>query len=86
MDEEELRKLLRQNLEVARETLSYVKSVHRSFVWRRFFGMIKWGLIIGLMIFGFIQLQPYLDSMSKILETISGTVSELPKVLPTSGQ
>ena len=86
MDEDELRKLLRQNLEVSRETLSYVKSVHRSFVWRRFFGLIKWGLIIGFTIFGFMQLQPYLDSLSKILETISGAVSELPNVLPTSGQ
>ena len=86
MDDDELRKLLRQNLEISKETLSYVKSVHRSFMWRRFFGLIKWGLIIGLLIFGFIQLQPYLDSMSKILETISGTVSGLPKVLPTGRQ
>ena len=86
MEDDELKKLLKQNLEVSRETLSYVKSVYRSFVWRRFFGLIKWGLIIGLMIFGFIQLQPYLDSMSKIIETISGTVSGLPNVLPTSRQ
>ena len=86
MDDDELRKLLKQNLETSRETLSYVKSVHRSFVWRRFFGLIKWGLIIALLIFGFIQLQPYLDSFSKTLDTVSGALDQLPDVLPTGGQ
>lgn len=85
MEDEELRRFLKQNLETSRETLAYVKSIHRSFLWRRFYGLIKWGLIIALLIFGFIQLQPYLDSLLKILDTISGTIDQLPDVLPTGG-
>lgn len=86
MEDDELRRLLKQNLETSRETLAYVKSIHRSFVWSRFYRLIKWGLIIALLVFGFIQLQPYLDSLLKILNTITGTLDQLPNVLPTSGQ
>lgn len=86
MEDDELRRLLKQNLETSRETLAYVKSIHRSFLWRRFYGLIKWGLIIALLIFGFIQLQPYLDSLLKILETITGTIDQLPDVLPGARQ
>ena len=86
MEDEEIKKLLRKNIELSQETLSYVRSINRQFMWRRFFMIIKWGLILGLLVFGFIQFQPYLDQTTKVLEAISHSLSGLPNVLPTTGQ
>jgi len=86
MEDDDLQKLLRKNIELSQEILSYVKSINRQFMLRRFFMIIKWGLIIGLLVFGFIQIQPYLDPLAKMLQNVSGILQQLPGVLPTGGQ
>ena len=84
--DEEIKKLLKRNIEISQETLSYVRSINRQFIWQRFFRIIKWGLIIGLLVFGFIQLQPYIDILAKNYESISKMFNQLPGILPKNEQ
>ncbi|MEK7090714.1 MAG: hypothetical protein AAB930_03965 [Patescibacteria group bacterium] len=84
--DEEIKKLLKRNIEISQETLSYVRSINRQFIWQRFFRIIKWGLIIGLLVFGFIQLQPYVDSFAGILDNLKNTFSGVSNILPETNR
>lgn len=52
-----------ESKQILREQLELLKKINRHFVYQRIFGTIKNLIIIGLIIFGAIQLQPYLDQL-----------------------
>ena len=72
--DEETKKLLRENLDVSRETLKTTQKIHRAIVWRRIFSAIKWGFIIIFLAISFWQLQPYLDPLITIYRDLLGTL------------
>lgn len=82
--DDEIKKLLKQNIENTQEILHTVKKLNRHILWQRIFRIIKWTVVIGLIIFGFFQIQPYLDliyssfqklgEMSDQLQSIPGAL------------
>ena len=73
----EIKQLLEKNLEVAEESLKILKKLHRGFIWGRAFFLVKWLLILTLLWIGYVQIQPYLDTLLEVY-------TNLPKVLPGS--
>ncbi|MDP2676453.1 MAG: hypothetical protein Q8O83_02090 [bacterium] len=82
MDYTELKKLLQDNLTVSQETLKIVKQLNRARLWGRFFFFLKWGIILALLIVGFITIQPYLELFTNNIEQLSDTLSQLKNLSP----
>lgn len=83
MDNIEIAKLLRENLEISRKTLKIVQKMQRAVFWQRVLKMTKWGIIIGLIVFGFIKIQPYLESIFELYQSLGNTLSRIQE-LPSS--
>ena len=59
----EIKELLRKNLEISERTLQLTQKMHRGILWSRFFGFLKWAIIIGATVWGYLALQPYLNQL-----------------------
>lgn len=68
---EELKDLLRKNLEVSERTLKLVERMHRAALWARFFTLVKWIIIIGGLAWGYLAVQPYLQQILGMSQQIS---------------
>ncbi|PIR69648.1 MAG: hypothetical protein COU47_01955 [Candidatus Niyogibacteria bacterium CG10_big_fil_rev_8_21_14_0_10_46_36] len=82
MDDKELKKLLEENLKVSRESLKILKALNRARLWGRFFFFVKWGLVIALLVIGFIKVQPYLEAFSSNVARLSELLSQFNAILP----
>ncbi len=74
--DEEIKKLLEKNLEVSKESLRVLQKMHRAVVWGRVFKAVKLVIIIALLIFLFIKLQPYWVYWSGVLINISTNINK----------
>ncbi len=63
MSDNEIKELLQKNLEVAERTRQLVEKMHRAAMWARFFGLLKWVIIIGGTVWGYLVIQPYLNQL-----------------------
>ena len=72
--DEELKNLMERNLEVSEKTLSILKKMRREVMWGRFFWLAKWAIIIGLIVFSFMKIQPYVAYWSGVAENISNNL------------
>lgn len=74
--DEEAKSLLKKNLEVGEESLKVLRKIHRDVWWRRFFGLAKFVIVIGLLIFSYLKLEPLLANLlntyDKILNPAGG--------------
>ena len=61
--EPDLKLLLEKNLEATRKTLELVQKMHRAILWQRVTTIIKWIAIIGITVFSYLQIQPYLGTL-----------------------
>ena len=52
-----------ESKQILKEQLELLKKINRHFIYQRIGGTIKNIIIIGFIVFGAIQLQPYLDSI-----------------------
>jgi len=75
--DEELRRLLNENLEVSKETLKITKKMNRARVWGSVFSFLKWVVIIGVSVGSFYYIEPMLQ---KTLETLTGAMDEINQV------
>ena len=74
--DEEFKQILKEELELHKQSLSILKKLHHDVIYRRVFNFLKWGVVIALTIFGYIQAKPYIDQW---LDTISSIQGSLPK-------
>ena len=89
-EEQEVIKLLKENLETSQETLHAIRKIQRYMFWQRVLGWIYFFLIIGPIIVALIYLPPLLkDAMGKyqnfLLQLETGqTLSpeDLQKIVP----
>jgi len=69
--DEEIKNLLKKNLEASEESLKILKKIHRDVRWRRLFGFAKFAVVIALLVFSYITLEPLLaniiDTYQKVL-------------------
>ena len=61
--DEEIKNLLKKNLEVSEESFKILKKIHRDVWWRRFFGLAKFAIVIALLIFSYLTLEPLLNNL-----------------------
>jgi ferric-dicitrate binding protein FerR (iron transport regulator) len=79
---DDLKDLLEKNLEVSEKSLKILKKMHRAETRRTIFNALKWMLIIGLTVYSFLQIQPYLKSWLQAYQTILNTAGSINKLLP----
>ena len=86
--DEELKVLLNRNLEVSEASQKILKKIYADILWRRIFGFIKWGIIIAIFVWSYLQLQPVLksvlESYQKFLSSPAGCWPNLK--LPATGR
>ena len=63
--------MLKQNLEATEKALGILRKIHSDVWWRRIFGIAKFAIVIVLLIFSYLKLEPLfadlLTSYDKIL-------------------
>ena len=69
---DDIKELLRKNLEISERTLQLTQKMHRGILWSRFFGFLKWAIIIGATVWGYLALQPYLEQFLGLSSQIEG--------------
>jgi len=80
--EEDIKKLLEENLKLSRETHTMMKKMQRYAVMRTFFSFIYLLLIIGPIIIAFIYLppliKPYISQYQELLDSFSAVQKNIP--------
>jgi len=67
---EDLKELLRKNLEISERTLQLVEKMHRAALWARFFSLVKWSIIIAATVWGYLIIQPYIQQFLGISQQV----------------
>ena len=75
--DDEIKQLLEKNLEVSEKSLSLLKTMRREVVLGRIFHFIKWAVIIGLIIFGLVKIQPYLAYWLQVFANLSAGIQSI---------
>lgn len=78
--EEDLKVLLRENLEVSRESLKILKKINRGRVLSGVFSALKWVIIIGISFGAYYYIEPFLSSYLDIFKNLSSGVENIGKV------
>ena len=74
--DEELRTLMRRNLELSRENNKLLKKVRRNLLTANIMRLVWWAIIIGLpVILYYYVLQPYITEIGQLYQGISDGVS-----------
>ncbi|MDP3800026.1 MAG: hypothetical protein Q8Q90_01225 [bacterium] len=76
---DDIKELLKKNLEASERTLHLVEKMHRVVLWARFFSLLKWVLIISFTVWSYMAIQPYLNQFLGI----SQQVGDLQKMIPS---
>lgn len=77
--DDELKKLLQENLEASRESLKILKKLNRNRIYGRIYGFMKFALIIALTAGSYIYMEPYLRSTLEMLNKISSGIGAVQK-------
>ncbi|MDP3934931.1 MAG: hypothetical protein Q8Q46_01790 [Candidatus Giovannonibacteria bacterium] len=72
---DEVKNLLKKNLEVGEESLKVLRKIHRDVWWRRFFGFAKFAVIAGLLIFSYLKLEPLLNNLLNTYDKLLNPVA-----------
>ncbi len=80
--DEEIKTLLERNLDLAEKTLKITKKLHRAHVWSRTLSFVKWSIIIFLLVFGFVKIQPYLNTLIQASQSIMQMMGEINNLIP----
>ena len=80
MADEELKKLLSENLEISRESLKILKGIRRANRMAAAFKIFYWLIIVGSMVGAYFYLQPYLQQALTIVKQVQETISGVQKI------
>jgi len=78
MDDEQIKKLLKQNLAISKESLKILKKMHRTQVLGRLFKIIYWAIIIGGIFGAYYYLQPFVSNFIETWQSVGEISSDLP--------
>lgn len=79
MTDDELKRLLRENLEISRENFKILKKMNRARVFGRVFWAIKWVLIIGFSYGAYVYIEPYFKNLLGTFSNLTSEVNEIKK-------
>lgn len=77
---DDIKNLLRKNLEVSEKSLNILQKMHRAQTTGRIFAILKWVVIIGISVGLFYYLEPYLKSLMNTLNTVINGINEVKAV------
>lgn len=77
---EELEKILKENLEISRESLKILKGIRRGNRIAAAFKIFYWLIIIGSVVGAYYYLQPYLQQALNIAKQAQETISGVQKI------
>ncbi len=83
-DSEELKKLLKQNLEISRESNRILKRLYRAKKWALTFKILYWAVIVLAVLGAYYYVQPVVNSFSDSINKIkddAATISERTKAI-----
>ena len=81
--DEELKSLLKENLEISRENLKILKKMNRARIFGSVFWAIKWIVIIGLSYGAYVYIEPYFKSLLGTVSNLTSEVNEIKKITDT---
>jgi hypothetical protein len=73
--DEETNKLLKENLEISRESLKILKGIRRANRWATAFKVIYWLVIFGILAGVYYFLEPYINSGIEVVQEFQQTLS-----------
>ena len=82
MPEEEIRKLLKENLEVSRDNNRLLRKINRSRIIDSVLYGLKWFFIITVSVGGYVYLQPFLKKYNDTLSGLIKAGNQVNKYLP----
>ncbi len=74
------KELLVRTARLSEENNRILRTLRSASRWASFFGLIKWVLIIGPLIFAYFYIQPYLDALMGTYSKVQGQVNTLQNV------
>ena len=80
MADEELKVLLRENIEVSKESLKILKKINRGRIWGNVFSVLKWTLIIGLSFGAYYYIEPFFSQYLNTLKGLASGVENIGKI------
>ena len=78
--DEDIKNLIQRNLEVSEKTLTILKKIRRETMFDRVVHVVKWVILIALLIFIYIKIQPYVAQWMQLLDTASQDIQKLNNV------
>lgn len=78
MADDELKQLLRKNIEVSEESLKILRKINRAAVMGRFFRFFKWVVIIGISVGAYYYIEPYVGRLTDLLKQLQKLQNILP--------
>lgn len=80
--DEEIKNILAKNLEVSEKTFALLKKMRKEVVLGRMLHVAKWMVIGGFLVYGFIQVQPYLLYWSEVFSNIAKGIEKINSIFP----
>ena len=80
MADEELKDLLRENIEVSKESLNILKKINRGRIFGNVFSVLKWTLIIGLSFWAYYYIEPFLSQYVDMLRGLTSGVENIGEI------
>jgi len=86
MLDEELKKLLKENVELSHESLKILRRMNRARIMGGVFRFLKWGLIVGVSVWSYLQLQPFVAKYLGLMQQLSSGAESVSKIGNVSDQ
>ena len=80
MPDEELKVLLRENIEVSKESLKILKKINRARIFGNVFTALKWTLIIGISLGAYYYIEPFLSKYLDFMKGLTSGVENIGKI------
>ncbi|KKT20147.1 MAG: hypothetical protein UW04_C0036G0013 [Parcubacteria group bacterium GW2011_GWB1_43_8] len=80
MEDEELKVLLRENIEVSKESLKILKKINRGRIFGNIFSVLKWTLILGLSFGTYYYIEPFLSQYVDMLKGLASSVENIGEI------
>lgn len=80
MADEELKVLLRENIEVSKESLKILKKINRGRIFGSIFSALKWTIIIGISFGTFYYIEPFVSKYLDLMKDLTSGVENAGKI------
>jgi len=80
MANNELKNLVKENLELTKENNEILKKIRRGAIWGRVFRVLYWIVILGAMFGAYYILQPFMDKLIEAYNNLMGGVENVQNI------